>query len=135
MKIERKIIMAMNDNLAREINMQAVPSPRQHPETQPGNVHIKKTVKRGITHLEVWLISFFGCVVFGLLVANITMAMQLSTTNRTTQDLDQQATDIQVVNENLEQNIQELSRYDRVYKIAKDNGLKMNEEQIRNVSP
>ncbi|API89146.1 cell division protein FtsL [Marinilactibacillus sp. 15R] len=127
--------MAMNDNLAREINMQAIPKPVQQPEYQPGRVHTKKTVKRGITRLEIWVISFFGVVLFGLLVANITMAMQLSTTNRAAQDLRDQSAEIQTVNENLEQNIQELSRYDRVYEIAENNGLKMNEDQIRNVTP
>lgn len=127
--------MAMDDNLARKINMQAIPSPVQQPETQPGKVHTKKTIKKGITRLEVWVISFFAVILFGLLIANITMAMQLSTTNRATQDLEQQSADTLIVNENLEQNIQELSRYDRVYEIAKDNGLEMNEEQIRNVFP
>lgn len=127
--------MAMNDNLARNLTAQAIPRPIQQPESQPSGLHTKKIVKRGITRFEVWAISFFGILLFGLLVANITMAMQLSTTNRMTQDLEQQSTDIVIVNENLEQKIQELSRYDRVYEIAKDNGLEMNEEQIRNVFP
>ena len=126
--------MAMNDNLARKVNMQVMPNPVQQPESQPGTLHTRKTVKRGITRLEVWVVSFFGIILFGLLVANISMAMILSTTNRSAQDLQQQSADIQVVNANMEQNIQELSQYDRVFQIAEENGLKMNEEQIRNVS-
>ncbi|WP_208558843.1 cell division protein FtsL [Marinilactibacillus kalidii] len=128
--------MAMNDNLARNLTaQQVVPKPIQQPESLPGNLHTKKVIKRGITRFEVWAVSFFGILLFGLLVANVTMAMQLSMTNRSTQDLEQQSNDIVVVNENLEQKIQELSRYDRVYEIAKNNGLEMNEEQIRNVFP
>ena len=36
-------------------------------------------------------------------------------------------------NNNLEQNIQELSRYDRVYSIGEQSGLNYSEDNIRNV--
>ncbi len=37
-------------------------------------------------------------------------------------------------NQNLEQEVQELSRYDRIIEIAKELGLEMNEANVRNVT-
>ena len=37
--------------------------------------------------------------------------------------------------ENLEQHVQELSRYDRIHEIAEEYGLELHEKNIRNLSP
>ncbi|MCD8506404.1 MAG: cell division protein FtsL [Alkalibacterium thalassium] len=77
--------------------------------------------------------AFFGLVLFGLAVVHIALSMQVSTINRSIQNIESQAVVTQIENENFEQKVLELSRYDRVYSIAIENGLEMNEEQIRNV--
>jgi cell division protein FtsL len=127
--------MAMNDNLARQINMQPQVQPQTQPTPQKQPVHSPRPSRRGLTRIEVAILTFFGFVLFGLLVANIALAMQVSTTSRSVQDITRQTEETHVVNENLQQNVQELSRYDRVYQIAKEHGLEVNEENIRNVLP
>ncbi|MCC5889088.1 MAG: cell division protein FtsL [Alkalibacterium sp.] len=123
----------MQDNLARQmenhVNHMNQPQPRHEPE----KIHIPQPIKKGYTKLEAAVISFFGLVLFGLAVAHIALTMQVSTVNRTIQDLESQAVVTQIEIENHEQKVQELSRYDRVYTIARQHELEMNEEQIRNV--
>lgn len=120
----------MNDNLARQLanEMQPLTQPQETP-----NREVEKRLHKGLTRLEGTVMALFGFVLLVLAVAHIALSMQVSTTNRSIQDIQSQAMQIQVENSNYEQNVQELSRYDRVYSIAKDYNLEMNEEQIRNV--
>lgn len=120
----------MNDNLARQLVNDT--QPLIQPKTNE-NRELDKKLHKGLTRLEMTVIGLFGLVLVALAAAHIAMSMQVSTTNRSIQDLQSQAAQVQIENNNYEQNVQELSRYDRVYSIAKDNDLDMNEEQIRNV--
>lgn len=120
----------MNDNLARQLVNET--QPLIQPKTNE-NRELDKKLHKGLTRLEVTVIGLFGLALVALAAAHIAMSMQVSTTNRNIQDLQSQAAQVQIENNNYEQNVQELSRYDRVYSIAKDNDLEMNEEQIRNV--
>lgn len=120
----------MNDNLARQLVNET--QPLIQPKTNE-NRELDKKLHKGLTRLEMTVIGLFGLVLVALAAAHIAMSMQVSTTNRSIQDLQSQAAQVQIENNNYEQNVQELSRYDRVYSIAKDNDLEMNEEQIRNV--
>ena len=63
-------------------------------------------------------------IVASMIVANI---------NRQLQDIESQTTLIQRENNTLLQSTQELSQYDRVNRIANEQGLKMNEDNVRNV--
>lgn len=120
----------MNDNLARQWANET--QPLVQPKNNE-NREIKKRLHKGLTRIEMTVISLFGLVLLSLAVAHIALSMQVSTTNRSIQDIQSQAAQVQVENNNFEQNVQELSRYDRVYSIAKDYNLEMNEAQIRNV--
>lgn len=123
----------MQDNLARQMESQVthLNQPQRHHE--PEKVHRPEPIKKGYTKLEAAVISFFGLILFGLAVAHIALTMQVSTVNRSIQDLESQAVVTQIEIENHEQKVQELSRYDRVYSIARDHDLEMNEDHIRNV--
>lgn len=126
--------MVMNDdNLARQLNSQVQPQQQPIPEKKP--VHIPSPQKRGLTRFEMGVMTFFVILLFGLLVFNIAVAMQVSTTSREVQDINRTSVEMRIENGNLEQNVQELSRYDRVYEIARQYGLEINEENIRNVLP
>ena len=59
--------------------------------------------------------------------------MIVANKNRQLQDIESQTTLIQRENNTLLQATQELSQYDRVNRIANEQGLKMNEENVRNV--
>lgn len=123
----------MNDNLARQLETEHQPLLQPQPNQEPKKVHKAIPQTKGATRLESAVMSFFGIVLFGLAIAHITLSMQVSTVNRTIQDVQSQSVVTQIENENFEQKVQELSRYDRVYAIARDYNLEMNEEQIRNV--
>lgn len=123
----------MNDNLARQLETEHQPLVQPQPQQEPKKVHKLNPQTKGVTRLESAVMSFFGIILFGLAVAHIALSMQVSTVNRSIQDVQSQANVTQIENENYEQKVQELSRYDRVYSIADEFELEMNEEQIRNV--
>lgn len=123
----------MNDNLARQLEAEQQPLLQPEPKKETKKIHKVNPQTKGVTRLESAVVSFFGIVLFGLAVAHIALSMQVSTVNRTIQDVQTQSIATQIENENFEQKVQELSRYDRVYSIARDHNLEMNEEQIRNV--
>ena len=120
----------MNDNLARQLANET--QPLAQPKTNE-NRDSQKKLHKGLTRAEMAVIGMLGFVLFVLAVAHIALSMQVSTMNRSIQDIESQAAVVQTENSNYEQNVQELSRYDRIYSIAKDHGLEMNEAQIRNV--
>lgn len=127
----------MNDNLARQLSPETELKPIYQPspqvEKQPQKVHREQHLHKILTRAELIVVSLFAVILLVLAVAHIALSMQVSTTNRSIQDIQFQSATVQIENENYEQKVQELSRYDRVYSIAKDHELNMNEDQIRNV--
>ncbi|MCZ0717715.1 cell division protein FtsL [Aerococcus kribbianus] len=63
----------------------------------------------------------------------ITSRNQVVESSKQLQDIEYEIEQVNVEKGNLGQEVQELSRYDRVTDIAKDRGLEMNEDAIRNV--
>lgn len=128
--------MAMNDNLAREYNLHnEVHQPNPIPKEEPKKEAKPSVVKRGLTKIEKAVIGVFGVAFLGLAIGSLSFEMQVSTTSMDVQDLSAQIAETESVNSNLEQNVQELSRYDRVYNIAEERGLELNENNIENVTP
>ena len=70
-----------------------------------------------------------------LVLATITIvsSMVVTNKNRQLQDIQTNTTLMQRKNDTLLQSAQELSQYDRVNRIAKEQGLKMGENKVRNV--
>lgn len=70
-----------------------------------------------------------------LVLATITIvsSMVVTNKNRQLQDIQKNTTLMQRKNDTLLQSAQELSQYDRVNRIAKEQGLKMGENNVRNV--
>ena len=79
------------------------------------------------------LLAVSGFVLATLAVMTIVASMIVANKNRQLQDIESQTTLIQRENNTLLQATQELSQYDRVNRIANEQGLKMNEENVRNV--
>ena len=69
-----------------------------------------------------------------VLLLSLATQVTLSNQNRALQDLQNDSVAIGLENQNLEQEVQELSRYDRIIEIAKELGLEMNEANVRNVT-
>lgn len=127
--------MAMNDNLARQYeSIQPLkqpninPSPKKQSEPKPSSRKVRWVLG------EKLLVSFFAVAFFVMSVMNVTLGIEVNTVNRDLQDVNRTISETSVVNENLEQKVQELSRYDRVYDVAEKNNLQMHEQNVRNVS-
>lgn len=81
--------------------------------------------------MQVLILS--GVVLAFLATMTIVASMIVANKNRQLQDIESQTTLIQRENNTLLQSTQELSQYDRVNRIANEQGLKMNEDNVRNV--
>lgn len=131
----------MNSNLAEEIEKEEIIEQSNHAldhseHTPLRESHLEElSVPKGLGRLEIRLMTLIGFVLFGLLLLNVHTDLQLAMSSRNVQDLNNQIEVISVENENLSQHIQELSRYDRIHEIAQKHGLKLHEENIRNLSP
>lgn len=72
-------------------------------------------------------------LMFALATITIISSMVVTNKNRQLQDIQTNTTLMQRKNDTLLQSVQELSQYDRVNRIAKEQGLKMGENNVRNV--
>ncbi|MBT2732827.1 cell division protein FtsL [Carnobacterium sp. ISL-102] len=125
--------MSSESNLARNLEIEVPFQPQTAPTPKKEKVHTPLTKRIGITKGEKLLISSILIVLFALIAVSISLEITIASTNRTLQDTVTSITESTTVNENLEQEVQELSRYDRVYEIANKFDLDMNEKNVRNV--
>jgi len=139
----------MEDNLAHELEAEeqgvaaepakrAYEQPVQQPnETSPSIDPIPqaKPVSKGLTKFEIGLMMVIGVIVFGLILLNVQSSLALSDASRNVQDVNSQIQETQVEVENLEQQSQELSRYDRINDIAEKYGLNLHDDNIVNIAP
>ena len=77
------------------------------------------------------IVSVVLIVIFGTLT--IVSSMVVTNKNRQLQDIQTNTTLMQRKNDTLLQSAQELSQYDRVNRIAKEQGLQMGQNNVRNV--
>lgn len=107
------------------------PSPQATPVTPvvPGRRIATRPWAKEIVTLAV--IGFTALIlVFTSLITQVTISNQ----NRQLQDLQNNNVTVSIENNNLNQEVQELSRYNRIMEIAESMGLKMNETNVRNVT-
>jgi cell division protein FtsL len=81
---------------------------------------------------KVMMTLAFLVMISGLLGVTI-MRANVNAASQQLQEVQQNAEDLGVQKENLTQEVHELSNYSRVVEIAEEQGLNMNEENIRNV--
>lgn len=96
----------------------------------------RKQAKVYVNHRWVTSGEKFLYVVFGLLVATacayvIHFSSNLDTMNRNMQQLEGQITQQQTINDNLTYQVKELSNPDRILSIAKENGLKIQNTEVK----
>ena len=77
------------------------------------------------------IISIVVIVLLGTLT--VVSSMLVANKNRQLQDIQTNTTLMQRKNDTLLQSAQELSQYDRVNRIAKEQGLQMGQNNVRNV--
>ncbi|WP_107995934.1 septum formation initiator family protein [Trichococcus paludicola] len=110
--------------------------PKEQTEPIKGQPEPKgyKAVRDKYVKLEKFAITITLLSALVVLLLSLATQVTLSNQNRALQDLQNDSVAIGLENQNLEQEVQELSRYDRIIEIAKELGLEMNEANVRNVT-
>lgn len=123
---------------AEKLYSQALPfeSPEQQPVQIPETPPLKEPQKRKstFTKIEKAIMGTICLAAVVLFFGSLLTQVVLSNQNRDLQDLQNDTSAMVMENTNLEQEVQELSRYNRVMEIAKELGLEMDEANVRNVT-
>ncbi len=136
--------MASNEQAAREyLNQPAAGTVRTVPKKNAAVIplplkekKVKVKTKSGTvswTKSEKLLVTLVSAFVLFMCVLTIYSSNQVTQMNRSLQDVNVQITETELANENLKQNVQELSQYERVHEIAQKYGLELNDENVRNI--
>lgn len=131
----------MRSNLAEEIETRTIKEQSSPVLDQNQTAPLKEvsadelTVSKGLTKLEIKAMSLIALVLFGLLLLNVQTDLKLATSSRNVQDLNNKIETTETEIDNLNQHVNELSRYNRIYEIANEYDLKLYEENILNLSP
>ncbi len=121
-------------------NIPAYPEESQHAQPKrnmtalPASIPASKSrskVKFSLMQKMLMTVTFL-VMISGLLGVTI-MRANVNAASQQLQEVQQNAEDLGVQKENLTQEVHELSNYSRVVDIAEEQGLNMNEENIRNV--
>ena len=83
---------------------------------------------------EIVTLAVIGFTALILVFTSLITQVTISNQNRQLQDLQNNNVAVSIENNNLNQEVQELSRYNRIMEIAESMGLKMNETNVRNVT-
>ena len=84
-----------------------------------------------VNYARNMIVSIIVIVLLGTLT--VVSSMLVANKNRQLQDIQTNTTLMQRKNDTLLQSVQELSQYDRVNRIAKEQGLQMGQNNVRNV--
>lgn len=101
---------------------------------QEKNVVVKVRKSSWITTGEKYLYSIVATclIIFGIYV--VSYSSSTDTINREVQQLESKVQNQQVQNEGLSFEVEELSRPERITKIAKENGLKIQDSKVKKAS-
>lgn len=129
-------IYALNTN-KKTLKHYAAPVEQVAPKVKPTSPSKTKTVaKKASAVSKQWLM--FLLTAFVLFVATLVLLIasraNFVTQSKSLENLQLELSDIQEDKMHAEQQVNELSNYDRLIKIAEENGLEVHEENIRNVS-
>lgn len=118
----------MNTNHAR--NWQ--PNHTQSIGTNQSKKVVVKVRKNGIlTKGEKIIYAFFATVLLAVGLYIVSFSSSLDTLNRDVQTLETNTQQMKVDNETLSFEVRELSKPERITKIANDNGLKIQDAQVK----
>jgi len=118
----------MNSNHARSWQ----PNYGQATQSNQSKKVVVKVRKNGIlTKGEKIIYTFFAAVLVAAGLYMVSYSSSLDTLNRDVQTLETKMQEMKVDNETLSFEVRELSKPERITKIATDNGLKIQETQVK----
>lgn len=118
----------MNTNHAR--NWQREQIERRH-EHEKKKVVIRTKKRSMITRGEKLIYSIFCIILMAASIYVVSFSSSMDKLNRDIQSLDKTVQQQKLENENLNFEINELSKPERITKIAKENGLKIQESKVK----
>ncbi|WP_343753553.1 cell division protein FtsL [Lentibacillus halophilus] len=118
----------MDGNAARKWD-QSYTSYIPEQEKQTTTVHVQK--KRWITKGEKLIYSVIGFLLIATCIYVVSFASSTDTLNRKVQSLEETVEQQQVTNEGLLYQKKQLSRPERIARIAKENGLKIQDAHVK----
>jgi len=121
----------MNTNHAR--NWQREQIDRRH-EQEKKKVVIRTRKRSMITRGEKLIYSFFCILLTAASIYVVSFSSSMDKLNRDIQSIDKTVQEQKIENENLNFEINELSKTERITKIAKENGLKIQEAKVKRAS-
>ncbi|WP_079709356.1 cell division protein FtsL [Paraliobacillus ryukyuensis] len=92
---------------------------------------VKVQEKQWVTPGEKFLYIMFGVAVIGTLIYVVHFSANLDALNRNVESVESKISEQQTKNENLSYQVKELSNPDRILRIAKENGLKIQNTQVK----
>ncbi|WP_026570458.1 MULTISPECIES: cell division protein FtsL [Sediminibacillus] len=104
---------------------------RQTLPDQKKQVKVKVQKKKWITTGEKFIYTICSAVLVGALYFSVSLSNSTDALNRDVQQLEQQVKSQQEQNQNLEYKAKELSNPDRILEIAKKNGLKIQNSEVK----
>ncbi|GLO65900.1 MULTISPECIES: cell division protein FtsL [Oceanobacillus] len=104
-----------------------------HPETQPKTVVKKVKRTRWITKGEKVIYAFAGVLMLAFAVYMVSFSSSTDTLNRELQQIEQSVNQQKIANEGLSFEKEELSRPERIINIAEENGLKIQNTEVKQV--
>ncbi|QTM99330.1 cell division protein FtsL [Sediminibacillus dalangtanensis] len=108
----------------QETGRQTVPDTKKQ-------VKVKVQKKKWITTGEKFIYTIFSALLVGALYFSVSLSSSTDALNREVQQLEQQVERQQEINQNLEYKAKDLSNPDRILRIAKENGLKIQNTEVK----
>ncbi|WP_436667360.1 cell division protein FtsL [Latilactobacillus sakei] len=122
----------MATNAARQLTTpESIPSQVQEPTRQSAQ---QTTQKVAYSTLEKLAVTVIGIAFFVMLVSLLSTKIAVVNAQRTLENTTQDMSQTRAKNNDLKQEIGELTSSDRLDAFAKKNNLKLNENNIRNVA-
>ncbi|MBU5595392.1 cell division protein FtsL [Amphibacillus sp. MSJ-3] len=109
----------------------SIPQRSRHTEQYQQPKKLIKIKSRGITPGEKILVCLFGVCLSLALAFMVSYSANIDSLNRDLQKLEREVSEQQTINENLKHQVMEYSNPERILKIAKENGLDIQNTQVK----
>lgn len=106
----------------------------QQPKQQQKKIVVRVKKKAWITKGEKVIYAFFGVLLLCIGIYMVSFSSSTDKLNRELQTLEQQVDQQQLQNESLYFEVKELSKPERITRIAKENGLKIQDAKVKRAS-
>lgn len=121
----------MNTSEAKKMNRIQNSPEIDYKQTEQNKVHMKVTESGKITKGEKYIYIFFSLILVLFSAYIVFYSSQTDTMNRELQTYEATVEDQKLINEGLTFEVKELSQPERITKIAKENGLKIQDTQVK----